>query len=239
MQNPEFNSGVIRPIEVYKEAWELMKDQYWMIFAVTLLGMLIGSVIPIVIIGPMICGIYLCMLDKMERREVQIETLFKGFEYFAPSLLVAVVVMVPVFIMIFTIYVPMIAMAVAGPRMSESELMPFLLGTIVFEVVAAIVMVCLHTLLIFAFPLIVDRKLSGFQAMKTSARAVWHNLGGVVGLFGVGFVVVLIGYLMLCIGVYLVLPLMLMSTIVAYRKVFPPMSPQYGMPPPPTAYPGI
>src|SRR6186713_1078851 len=146
MQNPEFNAGAIRPIEVYKEAWELMKDQYWMIFAVTLLGMLIGSVVPIVIIGPMICGIYLCMFDKMERREVQIETLFKGFEYFAPSLLVAVVVMVPVFVLVFTIYVPMIAMAVAGPRMSESELMPFLLGTIVFEIVVAVVLVCFHTL---------------------------------------------------------------------------------------------
>lgn len=239
MQQLEFNTGVIRPIEVYKEAWALMKDQYWMIFAVTLLGMIIGSVIPIIIIGPMICGIYLCMFDAIDGRKVEVERLFKGFEVFGASLVVAIVVMVPIFVLIFTIYIPMIAMAMAGPRMSESELIPFLFGTIVFELIFGLAMVCIHTLLLFAFPLIADRKMGGFQAMKLSARAVWKNLGGVAGLFGVGFLVTIAGYLMLCVGLYLVMPLIIMSTAVAYRKIFPQLSQPSFIPPPPTAYPGI
>ncbi len=239
MQQLEFNTGVIRPIEVYKEAWALMKDQYWMIFAVTLLGMIIGSVIPIIIIGPMICGIYLCMFDAIDGRKVEVERLFKGFEVFGASLVVAIVVMVPIFVLIFTIYIPMIAMAMAGPRMSESELIPFLVGTIVFELIFGLAMVCIHTLLLFAFPLIADRKMGGFQAMKLSARAVWKNLGGVAGLFGVGFLVTIAGYLMLCVGLYLVMPLIIMSTAVAYRKIFPQLSQPSFIPPPPTAYPGI
>lgn len=239
MQQLEFNRGVIRPIEVYKEAWALMKDQYWMIFAVTLLGMIIGSVIPIIIIGPMICGIYLCMFDAIDGRKVEVERLFKGFEVFGASLVVAIVVMVPIFVLIFTIYIPMIAMAMAGPRMSESELIPFLVGTIVFELIFGLAMVCIHTLLLFAFPLIADRKMGGFQAMKLSARAVWKNLGGVAGLFGVGFLVTIAGYLMLCVGLYLVMPLIIMSTAVAYRKIFPQLSQPSFIPPPPTAYPGI
>lgn len=239
MHELEFNTGVIRPIEVYKEAWALMKDQYWMIFAVTLLGMMIGSVIPIVILGPMICGIYLCMFDAIDGRKVEIERLFKGFEFFGASLIVAIVVMVPVFVLILTIYIPMIGMAVAGPSMSESELIPVLVGTVIFELVFGLGMVCIHTLLLFSFPLIADRRMSGFSAMKLSARAVWRNLGGVAGLFGVGFLVTLAGYMMLCIGLYLVMPLIIMSTAVAYRKIFPRLSQPNFNPPPPTAYPGL
>lgn len=239
MQQTDFEIGVIRPVEVYKEAWELIKDQYWMIFAVTIVGMLVGGAVPIVLLGPALCGIYLVFFEKIEGRPVVFETLFKGFEYFLPSLIVSIVVSVPIFVLIFTIYVPMIAMAIAGPRMSQSELMPFLAGTIVFEVILAFLMVCLHTLLMFAFPLIVDRKLSGFQAMKTSARAVWANLSGVAGLFGVGFLVAIVGYLMLCVGVYLVLPLIFMSNAVAFRKIFPRLNEGFTSPPPPTAYSGI
>jgi hypothetical protein len=50
----------------------------------------------------------------------------------------------------------------------------------------------------------------------------------VAGLFGVGFVVALVGYLALCIGIYLALPLILASTAVAYRKIFP-ASPNFGI----------
>ncbi len=235
----EFQTGVIRPIEIYKESWELIKDQYWLVFAVVLVGMLIGGAVPIFLIGPMICGIYLCMFEKIEGRPVAFETLFKGFEYFMPSLIVAIVIVVPVIILIFTVYLPMIGMAVAGQKMKESELVPFFIGIMVFELVVAVIMVCFHTLLMFAFPLVVDRKLSGWQAMKVSAKAVWHNLSGVAGLFGVGFVVALAGYLALCVGMYLVLPLIFMSNAVAFRKIFPRLDPNSFDPPPPNAYQGI
>src|ERR1043165_2106353 len=157
MQPTEFNVGVIRPVEVYRESWALMKDQYWLMFAITIVGMLIGGVVPVILIGPMICGIYLCFFQLIDGREVKFETLFKGFDYFMKSLLVAVVVTVPVFVMIFSIYIPMIGMAIAGQRMSETELTSFLIGVGIFEVLFAVFMVCLHTLLMFAFPLIADR----------------------------------------------------------------------------------
>lgn len=236
MMPTEFRTGVIKPVEVYKESWELIKDQYWMIFGITIIGILIGGAVPVVIIGPMICGIYLCMFHRMEGRPVSFELLFKGFDYFLPGLIVAIVVVVPVFVLLFTIYVPMIGMALAGPRMSEEELIPFLIGTVIFEIVVIVLMVCFHTLLMFAFPLIVDRKLSGFEAMKVSAKAVWQNLSGVVGLMGVGIGVGIVGYLMLCVGIYLAMPLIFMSNAVAYRKVFPAIGPLPYAPPAPGEY---
>ena len=156
-----------------------------------------------------------------------------------PGLIVAVAVTVPVIILIFVIYIPMIGLAVAGQKMSESAMIPFLIGTFIFEFVVVLIMVCFHTLLMFAFPLIVDRKLTGVQAMKVSAKAVWHNLAGVAGLMGVGIVVGIAGYLALCVGMYLVLPLIFMSNAVAFRKIFPPLRPASFDPPPPNAYQGI
>ena len=57
--------------------------------------------------------------------------------------------------------------------------------------------------------------------MKTSAKAVWMNLGGVASLFGVGFLVSLAGMLLFCVGIYLAMPLVLAAQVVAYRKIFP------------------
>ena len=221
MLRGEFQTGVIKPIEIYKESWELIKDQYWLIFAITLVGMLIGGAVPIVLIGPMICGIYICLFQKIEGRQVVFESLFEGFSYFVPSLIVAIVIMVPIFLLLITVYIPMIGMAIAGPKMKESEMIPFLIGTLIFDLIMAVIMVCFHTLLMFAFPLIVDRKLSGLQAMKVSAKAVWDNLAGVAGLFGVGFLVGIVGYMALCVGIYLVIPLIFASNAVAFRKIFP------------------
>jgi hypothetical protein len=236
MNPTEFQTGVIRPIEVYQEAWDLMKDQYWLVLGITLLGLLIGSAVPVVLIGPMICGIYLCLIEKAEGRPVKLEMLFKGFDFFLPSLIVAIVTILPVFVLLFALYIPLIGVALAGERMSEGELIPFLVGTLLFELIIALVMVCFHTLIMFAFPLIVDRKLSGIQAMLVSAKAVWHNLAGVAGLFGVGFLLAFVGYLVLCVGAYFVMPVIFMANAVAFRKIFPRLAPLNYNPPPPTEY---
>jgi hypothetical protein len=239
MPTPEFRTGVIRPIEVYKEAWAIMKDQFWLIFAITLVGMLIGSFVPIVLVGPMMCGIYMCLLDKIDGRPLVFDRLLKGFDHFLPGLIVALVIMIPTVVFIVAIYIPMIAMAFAGNAVSEDMLLPVIIGIIIMELVVGIVMMILHSLIVFSFPLIVDRGLNGFEAVKLSARAVWANRGGVAGLFGVGILVAMVGYLALCVGVYLALPVLLMAMAVAYRKVFPATEPLRFDPPPPDAYHGL
>ena len=239
MNTPEFRTGVIRPVEVYKEAWAIMKDQFWLIFAITLVGLLIGSVVPVVLVGPMLCGIYMCLLDKIDGRPVVFDRLFKGFNYFLPGLIVALLFMAPVFVFFIVVYIPIIAMAVAGAQMTEEALWPFIIGMLAFELVFAVVMTLIHSLLIFAFPLIVDRGLNGWQAVKLSARAVWANRKGVAGLFGVGILVAMVGYAALCVGIYLALPVLMMAMAVAYRKVFPSSEQVRFEPPPPSAYHGL
>ncbi len=238
-RDQEFRSGVIRPVECFKEGWQMIRDQYWMTFAVVLVGMLVASAIPVILVGPMMCGIYICLLDKYDGKQISFERLFKGIDLFLPSLVLALIIMVPFIILAVVFYIPLIAMSIAGPRMSETELIYFLAGVIAVELVVALIMVSIHTLVVFSFPLLADRKLTTWRSITVSSRAVWANMGGVAGLFGVGILAVIAGYLAFCIGVYFVLPLIMAATAVAYRKVFPRLPERLDDPPPPNMYQGL
>ncbi len=238
--NPhEFRTGVLKPVEIYKEAWELIKPQYWLVFAIVIVGVLIGSVIPIILIGPAMCGIFMCLFCLTDGKPLKFEDLFKGFDHIWKSLPISLAIMLPVFVFLILVYLPMIGMALAGSKMSEAELLPFIAGFLIFELIVAIVMVSFHTLLMFAFPLVADRGLSGIDAIKLSIRAVWQNLAGMAGLLGVGMLIAIIGYLALCIGIYFAIPLIIMGQAVAYRKIFPALPSNSFEPPPPSAYPGV
>lgn len=77
----------------------------------------------------------------------------------------------------------------------------------VMMIIFALVVGTIHALLMFAYPLIIEYKLSGIEAAKLSARAVMKNLGGVGGLIAVHIGLVFVGYLLCIVGVYFVLPI--------------------------------
>ena len=237
MTPTEFTTGQIRAIDCFKEGWEIIKPDYWILFAVSLVGILIGGATMYILLGAMLCGIYYSFLKRIDGGRVVFDDLFKGLSRFLPALLVTILIIGPMFFFIAVMYAPMIVMAVMGNRLSDQQALTFIGGALIVELIFAFIMVCFHTLLIFAFPLIIDRQLSAWQAIKTSARAVLKNLGGVIGVILVGFVVVLVGELALCIGVYFAIPILIAGNMVAYRKVFPALNPPLiNTPPPPGAF---
>lgn len=236
MAEIQFNTGVIRPVECFKEAWELIKSDYWLLFAIFLVGALIGGASMYILIGAMLCGIFYCYLQKIDGKPVAFEDLFKGFNFFLPSFLLMLILIVPTFVLIGIVYAPFIAAVVMGSKLSEEELIGLIAGSLFIDLIFAVVMVCAQTLLFFAFPLIVDRNLSVWEAMKTSAKAVRQNLGGVIGLILVGAVINIVGALACGIGAYFTAPIVLAGNMLAYRKVFPAQV--LNQPPPPNAYYG-
>ncbi len=237
----EFKTGVIRPVECFKEGWELIKDQYWLFFGITLVGMLLGGLIPIIGIGVMFCGIYYCLLQKANGLPVSFDGLFKGFNYLLPSLIATLAIIIPSFVLMFFMYGSMFALLFSFTdgrgRISDSAGIALFTTIMIEGVVMGLVLGCLHALIMFTYPLIVGRNLSGVEAFKLSARAVWKNLNGVIGLILVEFLLGLLGYLVCGIGVYFTLPLMFAGVFVAYCKVFPPLenvSANHYPPPPPT-----
>lgn len=234
----EIQTGVIRPVECMKEGWELIKNDFWLFFGITIVGMILGGVTMYILLGAMMCGIFYCYLQKIDGKPVSFDELWKGFDWWVPGLIAVIFMVVPMFVIMGIIYAPFIAAAVMGPKLSESELMGLLFGAFAVDLVAVVVMVCFHTLLMFTFPLIVERNLGAFDALKLSAKGVWKNLGGIAGFYGVAFVLSLAGVLTCGIGTYFVIPIILAGTAVAYRKVFPKPD-SFQNPPPPQYYQGF
>ena len=221
MTEIQFNVGVIRPVECFKEAWELIKNDYWILVLIFLVGVFIGAASLYILLGAMLCGIFNAYIKKIDGKPVSFEDLFKGFNFFAPSILLVIVIIVPSLVMMGVIYAPFIAALAMGSKLSSDEFFALLAGSFVVDLLVSIVVISFHTLLFFAFPLLVDRNLSAIDAMKTSARAVWLNLGGVVGLILVGAGINFVGALACGIGAYFTIPIVFAGNVLAYRKVFP------------------
>lgn len=236
MAEIQFRTGVIRPVECYKEAWELIKNHFWLLLGIMIVGGFIAAASMYVLLGAMICGIFYCFLRVIDGKDFKFEDLFKGFGFWLPGLIVGIFIVVPMFILYALIYIPPLIAITTNPNITQEELLTVLGASFVVDAVFMVFMVCLHTLLIFAFPLIVDKNLSAFAAMKTSSKAVWANLSGVAGLWGLGFILSLVGMLVFCIGIYFVIPVMTAANILAYRKVFP-SDKNYNQPPQPNAFP--
>ena len=240
--NIQFRTGVIRPTECVKEAWALIKDQYWLFLGIVFVGLFIGGAVPIVLIGPMMVGIYICFIRRMRGEPVEFGNLFKGFDYFAQSLIAALIQMIPMVIVMVPMYVIMFVLMMAsmprsGGRMNPDDTSAFVftfLGFyLVFIVVLITVAIIVHIFFLFTFPLIADRNLSGVDAVKLSIKAAKANFGGTLGLILVNVGLGIVGVLCCYVGAFLVAPVTFGSYAIAYRRVFPEVSQNFASPPPP------
>ena len=244
MTNTDFKVGVIKPVECFKEGFEMIKDQYWLFFGITLVGILIAGLIPLALgMGAMYCGIYYCLLRKMDRQPFEFGDLFKGFNWFLPGLIATLILIAPM--IVFTLisvgstFGILFSMTNKQGDFNESAIVA-LYGTMIVEgVIFGIIMGCIHAFIMFSFPLIVERNLSGIEAFKLSAKAAWANLSGVIGLILCQFALGFIGSMVCGIGMYFVMPISFAGILVAYRKVFPPpTSHDFNNPPAPGAFSG-
>ncbi len=241
-EQTEFRTGVIKPVECLKEGWALIKDQYWLFFGISLVGLLIGGAVPVVLLGPMMVGIFLCLLQKQRQQPVEFGTLFKGFDYFVQGLIVALIKVIPIIVLMIPFYIiMMVIMFTTMPRgrSSPDDSAAFMMSVfgleIVFFVVVMVVSIGIEIFFMFAFPLVADRKLSGLDAVKLSYRAGKANFGGVLGLLLLNALLGFVGILCCVIGVYFYLPVSFAAMAVAYRRVFPDIPETFPTPPPPPA----
>ena len=242
-----FNRGAIRPMDCLREGWQLIKDEYWFFLGITFVGVMVAQLAPFgVLMGPAMCGIHICLLRKANGQLVKFEMLFQGFNYFGQSFLATIVMMAPILVCVLIYYIlafgGMIGVAVMveqkGGRPPDQSVGLLLLGwVLVVTLVFIAVMLLLQGLFLFVFPLIVDRELSGWEAVTTSFRAAFANLGGVLAIIFLEFLLGLAGVLACYVGVIFVLPISYAMTAVAYRQVFPIIDPyeDYEMDPEPPA----
>jgi uncharacterized membrane protein len=210
-----------------REGWELVRGRYWLFVGISLVGVIIGSLAPMYILwGPMVCGIQICLLHAMRGRTVKFESLFKGFDYFVPSLVATLIWAVPLYVIMLLAYLPVIVIMFSSLRAGaggppSSFPTAFLAAMAAYMTVIMVASFVVAVLTIFLYPLLVDRKLPGVAALKTSARAAMGNMGGVLGLVLLNYLFMFVGLLACYVGAIFVLPLHFASITIAYRQVFP------------------
>ncbi|MSQ96729.1 MAG: hypothetical protein EXR98_19545 [Gemmataceae bacterium] len=139
---------------------------------------------------------------------------------------------VPVFLMLIpaiVIYLIALFAAIAEQAQAQQQGAPpnpsFILGpmAVYFAMLFVIIMISqvINTFFVFSFPLIAERKMLGWDAVKLSVRAVLGNLGGIIGLVLVLICLQIVSSLLCFIGQILEAPLQVAMMAVAYRQVFP------------------
>ena len=179
------SARAVEPVECLKGAWELIKDQYWLFFGLVLVGLIIGGAVPLgILMGPMMCGLFLTYFRKRKGLPIEFGTMFKGFDYFGQSIVAALLHVVPLTVVIIGayifLYVGMFAAMLAGAAAGDDAAAPVMGLGFVFLILIFYIFVLLAVILIsigftFAYPLIVDRNMSGFDAVKLSFRAAFAN----------------------------------------------------------------
>ncbi|HSE26340.1 MAG TPA: hypothetical protein VLB68_32025 [Pyrinomonadaceae bacterium] len=242
----DFERNVIRPVECLKGGWNLIKDQYWLFLGMTIVGMLIGSALPMaILLGPMMCGLYLTFFKKRRGEPIEFGILFKGFDYFGQAVIATLFHIIPIMAVViptyFLFYISFVLIAVTSANSDSGAAagVAFFLIFAVFFLVLMLAVILISIGFLFAYPLIVDRRLSGFDAVKLSFRAAFANFWGLLGLMFLGYLLSIAGIFVFIIGVYLVVPVTYAAIAVAYEKVFGLAdlnSIQPNLPPPPPQF---
>jgi hypothetical protein len=222
--------GAVRPFACYAQGWRLIKDDYWRFVGIAFLAIFIGNLVPFgFLLGPVWCGLEIYLLRRMAGQRADLGNLFEGFNYFAPSLVPSVILITlatGAFLLVWLAYaagsVGLLFHRLANAGGPDAALVWGYGGlTLLYVVGAVLSWVVLTSPFVFVFSLIVDRRLSGFAALWTSLRAVFANFWGVLGLLMLDTLLSGTGNMLFCFGWFLVFPVNLAASVVAYRQVFP------------------
>lgn len=222
-----YQRNAVSPVECLKGGWNLIKGQYWLVFAMCLVSWLIGSAIPMgILMGPMMCGLFLTLFKIRRSEPFEFGTLFKGFDYFGPSVVATLLHIIPILAIVIPAYIFfyvffVVAMVAQGGNEPNPVAMLAIFAVLVlFWVVVIGVVMVISIGFIFVYPLIVDRRMQGLDAVKLSFKAAMANFWRLLGLMALNFLVSLGGLLLCVFGIYFVIPVTYAASAIAYEQVF-------------------
>ena len=250
MTNIEFQRGAIDAGGCISNAWELVKRNFGLYIGAGLITLILISCIPIVnffLLGPAMGGFAYIVLKDMRDEPVEFGMLFKGFEKFVPLMVLGVIQAIPGIIFQIIQWTVDLSRIAVGSRGSSSTFYqssgPDMLqaglagGLLIVALVYLVFQLIWNAALIFAFPLVMENDIGVVDAIKLSLSAVFGNLGGVIVLMILGGLVGLLGFLAICLGIFVAIPVVWAANVFAYRQVFPLIERNFNInPPPPTAY---
>ena len=247
MTTPEipFKRQAVEPVECIKGGWELIKNQYWLYVGMCLIAVMIAGAIPLILQGPMMCGLYLTFFKTRRGEPIEFGTMFKGFDFFGPGLIATLLHVIPILVVVVPAYIFFyITMIVSVAALGGSDPNPAAMFGVMgifglFWLFVVIVIIVISIGFTFSYPLIVDRKLQGLDAVKLSFRAAMANFWRLLGMSILTGLLSIGGMLLCYVGIFLVFPIVYASIAKAYEQVFGLAGPgdiYENLPPPPPTF---
>ncbi len=241
-----FERSAVQPVECIKGGWNLIKQRYWLFLGMTLVGLMIGSAVPFgILLAPMMCGLYLALLSARRGEPIEFGTLFKGFDYFGQSVVATLLhfipimaIIIPSYIIFYVFFLVTMVASSQGGEPNPAAMFGVMFLFVVFWLVVMLIVMVISIGFAFVYPLLVDRKMQGFDAVRLSFRAAMANFWGLFGLVILNFLLNLAGVLLCIVGVYLVMPIGYAALAIAYEQVFGLRQGEIvpDMPPPPPVF---
>ena len=174
------------------EAFELYKANFALVCVTTLLAMLLSVFTCGVLAGPMWAGLTMVLLrvSRQEQPVPQIGDLFRGFDFFLQALILSVI------------------LALAYTAGSTLPLVGYVTNILI------------QPLVMFAFCLLVDKKLEFWPALQGSCEKAKTDYVSLLVLCLVGTLISMAGAILCGIGVILTAPFSSLLSVVAYRHLF-------------------
>lgn len=213
----------IGPIEALNRGYQLLGDQYWLFLGTCLVGVFIGAAVPLgILMGPMMVGIFYCLIEREQGRRFEFNALFRGFEQFWDSLIVMIAAVVTSMALVLPLVVIYLAILFwSTSSRGEPNLGIMMGGMAVYMLLVTVASIVSYLPFSFCFQLIADKRMTGLDAIKLSARAVWHNLGSMIAFSATGGLISLVLTLMCYVPVFFFLPIWFSAAFVIYREAFP------------------
>jgi uncharacterized membrane protein len=192
----------------------------------------------------MMCGLYLCFFKLRRGEPIEFGTLFKGFDYFGPSLIATLLHFVPIIAIVVPAYIffyvtMIVSVAAQGDDPNPAAMFGVLGVFSLFWLAVVVVILFVSIGFTFAYPLIVDRKLQGFDAVKLSFKAAMPNFFRLFLMSLLTGLLTLVGMMFCYVGVFFVFPIVYGAIAAAYEQVFGLANPNEdysNLPPPPPVF---
>jgi uncharacterized membrane protein len=179
-----------------KEGWEIFVSDIGMFILAGIIYAILNSICFPILFGPLTCGMYLMIFDRMNGEKAEVKRLFGGFDFFGPAFWAGLIfsgLTILGWLAMFFLYLVCVIPALIGVAL----------------------LVLLQTAFLFTFQLIIQKHMTATEAISTSFNKTRENLWEFL-LFGlVIWVFSLAGY-----GVILTTPLALAAAAAAYRDTF-------------------
>ncbi len=197
-----FSGGVpaVRIGDWLREGWDIFASDVGMfILAALIFTLLAGLCFPI-LYGPLSCGMYIMVFDRMRGRRADAMRIFAGFDYFGKSFVAALIFLCLGLLAFLVFWVGFLLCVI-----------PSLIGIGL--------MILLQTAFLFVFQLIAEQGLDAADAISVSYGKVKENIWEFL-LFGVVLWLISAAGYSLTVGWIVTVPLTFGATAAAYRDMF-------------------